>query len=224
MSTDIVFIHGLQGEKYVPAFWDAVIAALPAHYTAHIPTYNSHSAIEDSVTSIAHFLQQKEIQHCQCVGHSLGALIAAQVLNTHSSLRCDHCLLIFPPWHGSRLARCAQRLPFSSYLFGAAVNDIARMTGSPDIPTKSTVGVIRGTQRIRWQRPETLLTQPFLLPSANDGFLRLEETAVEDADEQIYLYENHMVFPNSKNMVNAIVQFLQQGTFRNRIKDKEEGH
>lgn len=139
------------------------------------------------------------------VGHSLGGLVIASALARHPDERVRRCVLMGPPWTGSRSATGLQRVPGMSALIGRSLRDWLA-TPRPTLPGVE-IGVISGS------RPLGLAGVLVGLPRPHDGIVMVEETRVAGAHDAITLHVSHMEMLLSARCADQVERFLRTGEF-----------
>ncbi len=148
----------------------------------------------------------RDIGPAHFVGHSLGGLVVLQALEQDRSLAAGNVLLVGAPASGNFAGRRLAQHGWGRWFLGAS---------EP---------LWREGRGARWTRPEPLGvlagTLPFglgrlfgALPGANDGVVRVEETAVEGMREQAVLPVGHSAMLVSARVAAQAVSFLNDARF-----------
>ena len=181
---------------------------LAAHGYA-VRQYHYHSGSATAATVLAglrdEILRLGALVHL--VGHSLGGLVIARLLEAYPTLPVARVVLLGSPVNGSRAAAGLVRLAGSDWMFGPmASNEL--LDGRPRVWRHTAeVGVIAGTQSLGLGRLVCGLDGP------NDGTVAVAETRLEGATDHLELPVSHVGFMLSQGVVEATAHFLARGSF-----------
>ena len=141
------------------------------------------------------------------VGHSLGGLLLARLVEIHPELPLAASVLLGSPVNGSCAARGFARVPGASLLFGP----VAQQELLGDLPHRwrhaAPVGVIAGSWSFGFGR--------FMggLPVPNDGTVSVDETRLDGATAHLVLPVSHLGLLLSEAAVQSTINFLIHGRF-----------
>lgn len=202
-TREAILVHGL----WMPA---AVMAPLAARLQAeglrcHLFSYPSRERPLDAhAERLARFARDVGLAHF--VGHSLGGLLVLHALERHRAMAAGKVLLLGSPVRGNIAGRRLARRGWGRWMLG------------------TTLPLWQVGRSARWTRPEPLgviagslsvgLGRLFgALPGANDGVVRVEETAVEGMRERIVLRVSHSAMLLSARVGEQVVSFLRDARF-----------
>jgi pimeloyl-ACP methyl ester carboxylesterase len=200
---DVVLAHGL----WVPALVMTPLAARlhDAGLRCHLFAYPGRERpLEAHAERLARFA--RGIGPAHFVGHSLGGLVVLQALEQDRSVAVGNVLLLGSPVSGNFAGRRLAQHGWGRWFLGAS---------EP---------LWREGRGARWTRPEPLGvlagTLPFglgrllgALPGANDGVVRVEETAVDGMRERVVLPVGHSAMLVSARVAAQAVSFLNDARF-----------
>jgi pimeloyl-ACP methyl ester carboxylesterase len=200
---DVVLAHGL----WVPALVMTPLAARlhDAGFRCHLFAYPGRERpLEAHAERLARFA--RGIGPAHFAGHSLGGLVVLQALEQDRSVAAANVLLLGSPVSGNFAGRRLAQHGWGRWFLGAS---------EP---------LWREGRGARWTRPEPLGvlagTLPFglgrllgALPGANDGVVRVEETAVEGMRERVVLPVGHSAMLVSARVAAQAVSFLNDARF-----------
>jgi pimeloyl-ACP methyl ester carboxylesterase len=200
---ETILVHGL----WVPALVMTPLAARlqSAGFRCHLFSYASRTRpLEAHAERLARLA--RELGRAHFVGHSLGGLVILHALDKHRSIAAGNVLLLGAPVRGNFAGRRLARLGWGQWMLGA------------------TQPLWQEGRAARWTRPEPLgviagslsvgLGRLFgALPGANDGVVRVEETAVEGMRERVVLPVAHSTMLVSARVAAQAVSFLRDARF-----------
>ena len=148
----------------------------------------------------------REIGPAHFVGHSLGGILALELLARHAEIAIGRVVLLGTPARGSQAARRIARSPLGRWIFGHSALQRREMPEA------------------RWTRPEALgivagslplgLARLFgALPGLNDGAVRVEETEIEGMAARVVLPVGHSGMLFSARVAAQVAAFLADGKF-----------
>jgi len=140
------------------------------------------------------------------VGHSLGGLVVLQALEQHRSVAAGSVLLLGSPVRGNFAGRRLAQHGWGRWFLGAS-EPLWREGRSARWTRPEPLGVLAGSLPIGLGR---LLGA---LPGANDGVVRVEETAVEGMRERVVLPVGHSAMLVSARVAAQVVSFLSDAHF-----------
>lgn len=178
-----------------------------AGYAPRLFSYRGRSPFESNVERLARFARASRHEGESCyVGHSLGGLLALETLNRYRELPLAAAVLLAAPVRGSCAGRRLARAGIGRWMLGASAplwiegREARWERGVP-------LGVIAGTRSLGLGRALGRL------PGANDGVVRIEETAVEGMTERLLLPLSHGALVASARVARLVANFLAGGSF-----------
>ncbi|WP_407279168.1 alpha/beta fold hydrolase [Aromatoleum evansii] len=175
-------------------------------FVTHAWSYPSvRQGLAANADAFSRFLATLPGRSIHLVGHSLGGIILASALARHPDPRVRRCVLMGPPWTGSRSATGLLRVPGMSALIGRSLHDWLTAP-RPALPGVD-IGVISGS------RPLGLAGLLVGLPRPHDGIVTVDETRVAGARDAVTLHVSHMEMLLSARCADQVLSFLRAGRF-----------
>jgi len=200
VKSDVVLVPGL----WMPAAAMALLALRLTRtgYRPHVFAYNGRSPFEVNVERLAAFSKGRSNHF---VGHSLGGVLALEMLNRHPELATESTVLLGAPVRG-----CLAGRRFGGHRAGRWMMGASRPLWEE--------------RESRWQRREPLgviagtvalgLGRAFgRLPGANDGVVCVSETTVEGMTARALVPQGHSVLIVSGQVGRLVERFLAGGSF-----------
>lgn len=161
--------------------------------------------LADNADAFGRFLATLPDSPLHIIGHSLGAIVAANAVARRPDVRVRRLVLMGPPWLGSRCAADLLPLPGMHFVIGRSICDWLDST-RPALPAVE-VGVISGDRPVGLAGLLTGLAPP------HDGIVRVDETRFEGARDSITLHVSHLEMLFSASCARQVVAFLREGSF-----------
>jgi pimeloyl-ACP methyl ester carboxylesterase len=179
-----------------------------AGYTVHLYTYPSvRMNLAENARRLAAFCQGLSVPRLHLVGHSLGGLLIARMLDEPHRLDLGRVVLLGAPFVDSHAARRLGRVRIGCIAMGASVAEWLR-SARPGNLARYEIGVIAGD---RGMGLGMLMARD--LPQPHDGTISVSETMVPGAREHIVLPVSHSEMVISVQVVRQIAEFLRRGRF-----------
>jgi pimeloyl-ACP methyl ester carboxylesterase len=199
MPRDVVMVPGLWMPRAAMALFSARLAS--RGYKVHLFAYRGRSAHEPNVDALALFARDKAL----FVGHSLGGVLALDMLNRYADIQADAVVLIGAPVRGCFAGRRFGRTSIGRWMMGASrpvwEERAARWTRA------TPLGVIAGTLPLGLGRVFGAL------PGPNDGVVCVEETTVEGMADRALVRRGHSMLVVSTEVSSLVGSFLGRGRF-----------
>lgn len=192
MNDLVVILHGIGMHKHRMLYVDFCLRR------AGFKTYNLHypslrNDIESSAAFVAEKIAGKTPGHSgkiHFVAHSLGCLVALQLLSTGAVENAGRAVFIAPPYRGSEVADFLHKSRLYRFLFGPAGPQLTTQYRSGvdyAIPTGVEIGVIAGTRPYEY---------PFFLSvmkkaGIHDGLVSLNSTRIPGILDHITIRMSH---------------------------------
>ncbi len=200
---DVILVHGL----WVPAVVMAPLGARlrAAGYRCHLFGYlGAVRPLPAHGERLARFAQ--DVGPAHFVGHSLGGLVILEALERHRALGVGRVVLLGTPARGNFSGRRLARYRWGRWFLGEseplwAEGRAARWT------RPEPLGVIAGNLSVGLGRVLGAL------PGANDGVVRVEETAIEGMHAHIVLRAAHSALLVSPRTAAETLSFLAHARF-----------
>lgn len=140
------------------------------------------------------------------VGHSLGGLVALNMLSREADPRIRRVVLLGSPCAGSHCGSILAANPLFSAMVGRTFKDWLSLP-RPCLPPSIEIGVIAGTRSLSFGRLIPGLARP------NDGLIAVDETRLTEAKDMIVLNVSHSGMLISHDCAEQIANFLRAGSF-----------
>jgi len=202
---DVILVHGLWVPRLVMTRLGAML--LRAGLRVHLFGYRGRRAsLAAHADRLAEFARQRLPRGAHLVGHSLGGLVVLEACARTPGLVIGRAVLLGTPARGCLAGRHLARMDWGRWFLGASETlwhegRIARWARAEPL------GVVAGTRALGLGR----LFGP--LAGANDGVVRVEETAVEGMRERLILPVGHSEMLVSPRVAHAVRMFVEQGRF-----------
>lgn len=206
MGEHIVLVHGLWMHGALMSWMGRRLTR--AGYTVHLYTYPSvRMSMAENARRLAAFCQALGALRLHLVGHSLGGLLIARMLDEPHRLNLGRMVLLGAPFVDSHAARRLSRVRLGCIAVGASVAEWLR-GARPAQLARYEVGVIAGDRGVGLGM---LVARD--LPSPHDGTISVAETQVPGARDHIVLRVSHSEMVISVQVVRQICEFLRRGHF-----------
>ena len=204
MTRDVVLVPGL----WMPAAAMALLASRlsGSGYAVRLFGYRGRNPLEANVERLARFARDSFAgRSAHFVGHSLGGLLVLEALNRNPDIAVATALLLGAPVRGCLAGRRLASREFGRWMMGACSahwghRDTRWLRAEP-------LGVVAGTL------PLGLARVFGRLPGANDGVVRVDETAVEGMAARALVPEGHSMLIVSARVGKLVERFLAGGRF-----------
>ena len=204
MARDVVLAPGLWMPGAAMALLDARLAR--AGYATHVFTYRGRSPFEGNVARLARFARQAlQGRTAHFVGHSLGGVLALEMLNTHPEQPVASLILLGAPARGCLAGRRLGSARVGRWMLGACAEvwHEREAVWKRDAP----LGVIAGTVPLGLGRAFGRL------PGPNDGVVRVEETGVRGMTARVLVPLGHSLLIVSASVGRQVTCFMREGRF-----------
>ena len=176
-------------------------------YQARSFSYPSVNAdLSSNAAQLFEFVQALDAQTIHVVGHSMGGLLALQMLKEHTVPRIGRVVLAGSPFQDIHAVHNLMRHPFTQSVVGKSITQWLSQT-KPDVTARYEIGVIAGNRSVGLGR---LMTQ---LETPNDGTITVKETQVPGAKDSIVLHVSHSEMLISADVAHQAAHFLETGQF-----------
>lgn len=165
-----------------------------------------HHDLSHNAAQLFAFVTSLAAQRIHIVGHSMGGLLALQMLHEHSDARIGRVVLVGSPYRDIHAARGLLSMRLGQSMVGKSIRQWLSQP-KPDVSQRYDIGVIAGTRSVGLGR---LVAS---LPTPNDGTITVAETEVPGAKDSIVLHVSHSEMLFSAQVAKQAAQFLQTGEF-----------
>ncbi len=179
-----------------------------AGYTVHLYTYPSvRMGMAENARRLAAYCQTLGALRLHLVGHSLGGLLIARMLEEPHRLNLGRMVFLGAPFVDSHAARRLSRVRLGCIAVGASVAEWLRGARPANL-ARYEIGVIAGDRGVGLGM---LVARN--LPAPHDGTISVAETRVPGARDHIVLPVSHSEMVISVQVVRQIGEFLRRGRF-----------
>ncbi|HWI97550.1 MAG TPA: alpha/beta hydrolase [Burkholderiales bacterium] len=204
MARDVVLAPGL----WMPGAAMALLAARLARagYATHVFTYRGRSLLEGNVARLARFARQAvQGRAAHFVGHSLGGVLALEMLNAHPEQPVASLILLGAPVRGCLAGRRLGSARVGRWMMGGCGElwHEREAVWKRDAP----LGVVAGTVPLGLGRAFGRL------PGPNDGVVRVDETVVDGMAARVLVPLGHSLLIVSGSVGRQVERFMQEGRF-----------
>jgi pimeloyl-ACP methyl ester carboxylesterase len=206
VKEQVVLVHGLWMHGMVMA-WMA--RRIEHHgYTVHCYSYPTvRLNLAENASRLAAFCDSLGARPLHLVGHSLGGLLIARMLDEPHQLDIGRVVFLGSPYTGSFAARRFSSVPMGRAAVGASIAEWLR-GARPGNLAKFEVGAIAGDLGVGLG----VMVVPDL-PRPHDGTVCVAETEVPGARDHIVLPVSHTGMVMSMRVVRQVCEFLRRGKF-----------
>ena len=205
----VVLVHGLWMHGALMRWMARRITR--AGYEVHCYTYPSvRVSMAENARRLAAFCEALAVRRLHLVGHSLGGLLIARMLDevVHTTrLDIGRVVLLGAPFVDSFAARRLCRVRIGSMAVGAAVGEWLR-GARPGNLARYDIGVIAGDRGVGLG-----MVVARDLPAPHDGTISVAETVVPGARDAIVLKVSHSEMIVSVAVARQVCEFLRRGRF-----------
>jgi pimeloyl-ACP methyl ester carboxylesterase len=202
----VVLIHGLWMHSVLLRWMARRIAR--AGYTVHCYAYASvRMSLAENARRLLAYCQALDAKPLHLVGHSLGGLLIARMLDLPHQLDVGRVVLVGSPYVDSFAARRLGRVGIGRAAMGASVAEWLR-GARPASLARYAIGVIAGNRGVGLG----VVMAPDL-PAPHDGTISVAETVVPGASDSIVLPVSHTQMVVSALVVRQVCEFLHHGHF-----------
>ena len=162
--------------------------------------------LDDNVHLLSEFVNETSGSAIHVVAHSLGGIVALNLLSQEQKSGIRRLVLLGTPYAG---CHCGITLANSFILSGLVGHTLKDWFNRPrfELSHAVEIGVIAGTSPIGLGRIIPGLARP------NDGVVSVDETCIKEAKDSISLAVNHSGMLVSKICADQISHFLRTGNF-----------
>jgi pimeloyl-ACP methyl ester carboxylesterase len=165
-----------------------------------------HHDLSHNAAQLYAFINAVTAPRIHLVGHSMGGLLALQMLHEHADTRIGRVVLAGSPYHDIHAARGLLTTPLGQTMVGKSIHQWLTQP-KPDVSTRYDIGVVAGSRSVGLGR---LVAN---LPTPNDGTITVAETEVPGAKDSILLHVSHSEMLFSAMVAEQAAQFLEYGKF-----------
>jgi pimeloyl-ACP methyl ester carboxylesterase len=204
VARDVVLAPGL----WMPGAAMALLAARLARagYATHVFTYRGRSLLEGNVARLARFARQAvQGRAAHFVGHSLGGVLALEMLSAHPEQPVASLILLGAPVRGCLAGRRLGSARVGRWMMGGCGElwHEREAVWKRDAP----LGVVAGTVPLGLGRAFGRL------PGPNDGVVRVDETVVDGMAARVLVPLGHSLLIVSGSVGRQVERFMQEGRF-----------
>lgn len=179
-----------------------------AGFAVHAYSYPSvRMSMAENARRLAAYCQMLNARPLHLVGHSLGGLLIARLLDEPHRLDIGRVVLMGAPFVDSFAARRLMRVRAGCVAVGASVGEWLN-TSHPASLANYDVGVLAGCRALGLG----MVVAPGL-PAPHDGTVSVAETDVPGARDRIVLNVSHTQMVMSVQVVRQVCEYLRRGRF-----------
>ena len=202
----VVLVHGLWTHGAL-MLWVAR-RMVRAGYTVHCYSYPSvRLNLAQNASRLAAYCQTLGARPLHLVGHSMGGLLIARMLDQPHRLEVGRVVFMGSPFYDSHTARRLSRVRIGRAAVGASIAEWLRGARPLNL-ARYEIGVIAGNRGVGLG----MMVAPDL-PAPHDGTVSVAETQVPGARDHIVLRVSHTEMVMSNPVVRQVCAFLQRGRF-----------
>jgi 8-oxo-dGTP pyrophosphatase MutT (NUDIX family) len=205
-SESVVVVHGL----WLPGYETALLRRRLAR-AGFLPSLFRFRTVRDGLDAnaerLAHFAERLPGHKVHFVGHSLGGVVAAHMLQTRPPLRAGRVVCLGSPLRGTHSGKRLARFRWGAGMTGRSIGDLLARGGLKPWSGTADLGVIAG------DFPLGLGLLLGALPRPHDGVVAVEETRLEGATDHLVLPLSHTALVFSHAVAAQVVHFLRHGRF-----------
>lgn len=203
-ARQVVLVHGLW---YGPVSMRLLALRLEAQgLTCHLFGYPTLSrTVGENARALHEFARGLEADQLDFVGHSLGGIVILRMFDELGGLPPGRVVLLGSPVRGSAVASRLAEIKAARPFIGQSRSALER--GFSHAPAGRETGVIAGTRGVGLGRIIESLEPP------HDGTIRVAETRLDDASDQLELEVSHTGLVLSAEVADHIASFLASGHF-----------
>lgn len=165
-----------------------------------------HEDLSHNAAQLFAFLQTLQAEKIHLVGHSMGGLLALQMLKEHHEARIGRVVLAGSPYQDIQAVKNLMRNAITQGVVGKSISQWLSQA-KPDVASQYEIGVIAGDRSMGLGR---LVSH---LPKPNDGTIVVDETEVPGAKDSILLHVTHSQMLFSARVAEQAAHFLEMGRF-----------
>jgi pimeloyl-ACP methyl ester carboxylesterase len=166
--------------------------------------------IDTSAAQLAEYLVGVPGDTVHLVGHSLGGLVIARLVERFGSERIGRVVCLASPFCGSAAGAGLRRLPGGRWLLGRAMAQGLVEAPGRHWDGRRELGVIAGNVPVGVGRLFGRLDEP------NDGTVAVAETRLPGATDHIVVRASHFSILWSADAAIQVIAFLESGRFARR--------
>jgi pimeloyl-ACP methyl ester carboxylesterase len=205
-SEQVVLVHGLWMHGAVMSWMGWRIAR--AGYTVHRYTYPSmRMSLVENARRLAAFCQALGARPLHLVGHSLGGMLIARMLDEPHRIDVGRVVFMGSPFADSFAAHRLSRVRMARAALGASIGEWMRGT-PPASMARYDIGVIAGNRGVGLG-----MVVARGLPAPHDGTVSVAETVVPGAKDHIELKVSHTEMIMSMQVARQVCEYLRRGRF-----------
>lgn len=164
------------------------------------------ASVADNARRLNQFLQDRQLEFVNLVGHSLGGIVVLRALRDFPRLPVRRTVLLGSPVRGSVVARRLLSFPPARPFFGKSLEQA--LEGNACLPRNlDNIGMIAGTLPIGLGRLVGGCDGP------NDGVVAVAETELSGWADRIQVRTNHFGLVLSREVTAQVCHFFEKGRF-----------
>ncbi len=165
-------------------------------------------ALPENARRLRRFIDEIDADTVHLVGHSLGGVLALQMLNLFPTDRVGRIVCLGSPLVGSSAARRLSRWRFGRRIMGRTLRESVLEHPLVSVDGNREIGVIAGSVALGLGGILGKLEPP------HDGVVSVRETRVPGITDHLILPINHVGLVFSSKVADQTAHFLRFGEFR----------
>jgi pimeloyl-ACP methyl ester carboxylesterase len=204
MKRRVILVHGLW---YGPVSMGLMALRLEAMgFECHRFGYPTLSrSVAENARSLHEFALGLGADQVDFVGHSLGGIVVLRMFDELGGLPPGRVVLLGSPVRGSAVASRLVEIRAARPFIGQSRSALER--GFSHAPAGRETGVVAGTRGVGLGRIIESLEPP------HDGTIRVAETRLDNASDNLELAVSHTGLVLSGEVAEAVARFLNHGAF-----------
>lgn len=202
----VVLVHGLWVHGLLMTWMQRRL--MRAGYNVHCFSYRSvRVSLSENARQLAQYCESKKLHRAHLVGHSLGGLLIAKMLEQRPDLAPGRLVFMGSPFADSHAARCLGRTSAGKTALGASIAEWLLDPKAVNF-SRHELGVIAGDGGFGLG---VMVARD--LPRPHDGAVCVAETHVPGMRDHVVLPVSHTQMVISPRVVNQVCEFLRRGRF-----------
>jgi pimeloyl-ACP methyl ester carboxylesterase len=208
VSTVVVYVHGLWLNGWESLLLRRRLSRSLGCKTVSFGYSSVSTSLAGNVLALGDFLRRIPADTLHLVGHSMGGLVILGLFEHAPSLPPGRVVLLGSPVQGSQAARKLARRTLGRRIIGLTAHEALLPERERQWRGERELGVIAGSLPRGFGRLLTSFDEP------SDGTVRVAETRLIGAKEQLTLRTSHTGMVYSPEVARQTATFLANGAFR----------
>ena len=202
----VVLVHGLWMHGLIMR-WLAKRLQEAGYLTREFSYHTVSHSVDENANALRNFIKDIDADRIHLVGHSLGGIVILHMLNRYPETVSGRVVLLGSPLRGSRVAAAMASKGLGRLLGKSQDGGLVEPAEFGEWNGRQELGLIAGTRAFGVGQVIHHLPRP------HDGTVAVEETEISGARDRLLLPVTHTSMLFSKDVANAVRNFLRQGVF-----------